>query len=89
MTHALEIKNLRKQYKDSGFCLDNINISVPKSSIMGIVGKNGAGKSTAISCIFDIVKKDDGLILQLRDSLPFLQGNLIYRLKTVRNHVNV
>ena len=76
MTHAIEIKNLRKQYKDSGFCLDNINISVPKSSIMGIVGKNGAGKSTAISCIFDIVKKDDGQILLYGNDLDASPGSL-------------
>ncbi len=59
--NALEIKNLCKTYP--GFTLDNVNLNVPKGSIVGLVGRNGVGKSTTINCIFDIIKKDSGDIL--------------------------
>ena len=45
MDYALEVKNLSKTYKRSGFTLDNVSFRVPKGTIMGFVGENGAGKS--------------------------------------------
>lgn len=59
--HALEIKNLCKTYPK--FTLKNINLTVPKGSIVGLVGSNGVGKSTTINCIFDIARKDSGEVL--------------------------
>ncbi|MFI3326324.1 MAG: ABC transporter ATP-binding protein [Clostridia bacterium] len=60
MQNAIEIKNLTKEYKN--FKLDNINLTVPKGTIMGFIGENGAGKSTTISCILNLVNKDSGEI---------------------------
>lgn len=57
---ALEIKNITKEYKD--FKLDNISFDVPRGSIVGLIGENGAGKSTTINLITGIVKKDSGKI---------------------------
>ncbi|MEE1138663.1 MAG: ATP-binding cassette domain-containing protein, partial [Acutalibacteraceae bacterium] len=47
--NALEIKNVSKSF--SGFCLDNINLTLPSGCIMGLIGENGAGKSTTIKLI--------------------------------------
>ena len=47
MENILEIKNLCKKYTE--FELKNINLSLPKGTIMGFVGENGAGKSTTIN----------------------------------------
>lgn len=58
--NALEIKNLTKSYPD--FTLDNINLTLPSGCIMGLIGENGAGKSTTIKLILDIVHKDCGSI---------------------------
>ncbi len=60
-TDAIVIKNLTKRYKD--FTLDNISFHVPKGSIMGFVGENGAGKTTAIKAMLDMIKIDAGEIL--------------------------
>lgn len=62
MNNALQIENLCKSYKNTDFKLDNVNLNVPKGSIVGIVGKNGVGKSTIINSIFDIINKDSGEI---------------------------
>lgn len=51
---ALEIKNLNKKYKD--FCLKDVSFEIESGTIMGIVGANGAGKSTIINCILGITK---------------------------------
>ncbi|MFI3230971.1 MAG: ABC transporter ATP-binding protein [bacterium] len=61
--NALEVRNLSKGYKNSSFKLDNVSLVVPKGNIVGLVGKNGVGKSTIINSIFDIIKKDSGDII--------------------------
>lgn len=60
MENILEIKGISKNYK--GFKLDNISFNIPKGSIMGFVGENGAGKSTTIRAILDIIQTDTGEI---------------------------
>ncbi len=58
--NALEIKNVCKSF--SGFYLDNINLTLPSGCIMGLIGENGAGKSTTIKLILDMLHKDSGTI---------------------------
>ena len=58
--NALEIRNLTKIYP--GFTLDNLNLTLPSGCIMGLIGENGAGKSTTIKLILDIIHKDSGSI---------------------------
>lgn len=60
MNNILEIKNLNKEYKN--FKLKNINFSIPKGSIMGLVGENGSGKTTTIKSILNIVNRESGSI---------------------------
>ena len=43
--------------------LDHINLDVKKGSIMGLMGENGAGKSTMMKCLFGTYQKDEGTIL--------------------------
>lgn len=61
--NAIEIKNLSKRYP--GFTLGNINLLVPTGSIVGLVGENGAGKSTTISLIMNSIRRDDGQVFVL------------------------
>lgn len=58
--NALEIKNLSKGF--GNFRLDNISLTLPSGCIMGLVGENGAGKSTTIRLILDMLKKDGGTV---------------------------
>ena len=58
--NALELKNVCKSF--SGFCLDNISLTLPSGCIMGLIGENGAGKSTTIKLILDMLHKDSGTI---------------------------
>lgn len=69
--NAIEIRGLTKSYKD--FVLDNLNLTLPQGTIMGLIGENGAGKSTTIKLILDMIKRDSGSITLLgndnRDNL--------------------
>ena len=58
--NALELKKVSKSF--SGFYLDNISLTLPSGCIMGLIGENGAGKSTTIKLILDILHKDGGTI---------------------------
>ena len=58
--NALEIKNLTKSF--TGFKLDNLSLTLPSGCIMGLIGENGAGKSTTIKLILDMIHKDSGAI---------------------------
>ena len=42
--------------------LDHINLDVKKGTIMGLMGENGAGKSTMMKCLFGTYQKDEGTI---------------------------
>lgn len=54
--NAIEIKNLTKHY--NGFTLDNISLTLPQGCILGLIGENGAGKSTTIRSILGSLKYD-------------------------------
>ena len=53
--NALEIRNLTKDYGE--FTLDNLNLTLPCGCIMGLIGENGAGKSTTIKLILDMIHR--------------------------------
>ena len=56
--YSLKVENLTKKYED--FLLDKVSFYVPKGNIVGLIGENGAGKSTTINAILNIIEKDSG-----------------------------
>lgn len=56
----LDIKNVTKKYPS--FTLDNVSFSLKEGRIMGLIGKNGAGKSTTLKCLLNMVVPDRGSI---------------------------
>ena len=58
--NAIEIRNLTKAYP--GFRLGPMDLVLPSGCILGLVGENGAGKSTTIKLILDMIRKDSGSI---------------------------
>ena len=63
MNDALIISGLTKTYKD--FMLNEVSFSVPCGSIVGLIGENGAGKSTAINAVLGLIQKEAGSICVL------------------------
>ena len=65
--NALELRGLTKHYKD--FTLGPLDLTLPGGTICGLIGENGAGKSTTIKLILDMLQKDGGTVTILgRDS---------------------
>ena len=64
---ALKVENLTKTYPT--FTLDNVSFTLPRGRIMGLIGKNGAGKSTTLKSILNLVSPDGGRIELL--GMPF------------------
>lgn len=58
--NAIEIRNLNKCYKD--FELKDVTFNVPSGQVTGFIGQNGAGKSTTIKAILNMLKTDSGEI---------------------------
>ena len=60
MVPILEVTGLKKSYQN--FMLRNVSFTVPEDCITGFIGVNGAGKSTTIHSILNLVQKDAGTI---------------------------
>lgn len=59
-TNALTVSGLTKKYKD--FTLSDISFAVPQGTIVGLIGENGAGKSTIMNAILGLIHKDAGAV---------------------------
>lgn len=57
---AINVKDLVKEYRN--FTLGNLNVTIPSGYIVGLIGENGAGKTTFIKCLLEIIKPTKGTI---------------------------
>lgn len=58
MINAIEVKGLSKRY--GGFTLDKVSFTLPAGCIMGLIGENGAGKSTTIRLLLGLASRSAG-----------------------------
>lgn len=58
--NALELHGLEKHYLD--FTLGPIDLELPGGTVCGLIGENGAGKSTTIKLILDMIDGDAGTV---------------------------
>ncbi len=61
METTIKVKQLCKSY-DHVKAVENVNISICRGEVFGLLGANGAGKSTTIECILGTKKQDSGTI---------------------------
>lgn len=78
MKNSIEIRNMNKEYEN--FTLKNINIDIPNGSIVGLIGENGAGKTTIIKGMMGIIHTDS-------DSITILDKD--YQDKSLKNEIAV
>lgn len=95
MSHNLELCGVRKVYGDF-VAVDDVSLAVPPGAVFGLLGQNGAGKTTSIRMIMDILAPDRGEVKMFgrrRESadlnrvgyLPEERG--LYRKMTVVDHL--
>lgn len=61
MQTAIKVEQLSKAY-DNLLAVDKINLSVKCGTVYGLLGANGAGKSTTIECILGTKNADSGTV---------------------------
>lgn len=85
----IKVTNLSKTFNTpSGKVevLKNIDLSINKGDIFGIIGFSGAGKSTLIRCLNGLEKVDSGSVVICEDEITSLKGN---DLRNVRKKIGM
>ncbi len=95
MTDPLVVVHLNKKYPS--FALNNVSFRVKAGHIMGFIGRNGAGKSTTLKSILNLVHPDSGQITyfgqnlfdhetEIKAKIGFADGNVVfYQKKKIRD----
>ncbi len=65
---AVELRGVSKKYRY--FTLEDIHLQLPRGQIMGLIGANGAGKSTTIRILMGLVHQDAGEVRVLGHRMP-------------------
>ena len=86
MHYAIEFDQVCKKYPE--FYLDHLDLKLPTGQVMGLVGVNGAGKSTALRLIMGLIRPDSGSVDVLGRRLPehqvFVKENIGYAAEDMR-----
>ncbi len=68
MKECIQVNQLTKRY-DGRVVIDNLSFVVEKGTVFGLLGHNGAGKSTTIDCILGLKKPDSGSTTILNENV--------------------
>ena len=74
---SLVVKNLKKSYGDK-VVVDNLSFEMPGPGVYALLGTNGAGKTTAIRMILDMLARDNGEVLWNGKPLSTANCNIGY-----------
>ena len=74
MQYLLEVNDLCKKY-GKRIILDNVSFRIRSGEIVGLVGRNGMGKTTLMKCLLGLSKTDGGVI-RYHGEINFYQKNI-------------
>lgn len=74
---SLEVKNLRKSY-DGKVVVNGLSFAMEGPGVYALLGTNGAGKTTSIRMMLDMLAKDEGEVLWNGEPLDFRKTNIGY-----------
>lgn len=80
----VKCNNLCKEF-DNKQILNNINLTIPKGKIVGLLGKNGMGKTTLIKLVNDLLTPTSGEIL-INGEKPGINSKKTYHIYQ-REHI--
>ncbi len=94
MEYAVEVKGLKKSFfsgwwsKRKVEVLRGVNLSVPKGAFWGILGSNGAGKTTFLSILSNLLTPDEGEVCILGEDIRVSTRRLRQRINLSSGHAN-
>lgn len=62
MKNTLEIKDIKKTFAGTSFALHDVSLDIPSGAVLGLIGENGAGKTSLIKIIMNIYGRNGGNI---------------------------
>jgi ABC-2 type transport system ATP-binding protein len=74
--HTIRVENLSKSY-DKQQVVVNFNLAIAKGEVFGLLGANGAGKSTSIECMLGTKKPDSGTV-SILDMNPYTERRKLF-----------
>ena len=87
MNPILECSGLSKQYTSGCYALNNLNLSLERGQIIGLLGPNGSGKTTFIKLINDLLTPTSGQIL-IAGKLPGVDTKAMISYLPERTHLD-
>lgn len=87
MNPILECRGLSKQYTSGCYALNNLNLSLERGQIIGLLGPNGSGKTTFIKLINDLLTPTSGQIL-IDGKLSGVETKAMVSYLPERTHLN-
>lgn len=83
--NVIEVRNLKKSYGSKNV-LQGLNFQARAGEVIGVIGKNGAGKSTFLEILMTIKQYDTGNVVILEENIQSLSIN---RMEQVRKQISV
>ncbi len=85
----IQIKNLTKKFK-SNLAVNNINFSIEKNNVLGLLGPNGCGKTTSIGMMLGLIKPTSGqIIIDNKNLESFKRNDILARINFASPYIEL
>ena len=85
---TIEIKNLNKQYNNIE-AVKNINFTINKGTIIGLLGPNGSGKSTTLGMMLGLIKPTSGTVIINGKNIEHNRTNLLKKMNFISPYIEL
>ena len=87
-TTTIEINNLSKQFKNI-LAVKNINFTINKGTIIGLLGPNGSGKSTTLGMMLGVIKPTSGTVIINGKNIEHNRTNLLKKMNFISPYIEL
>ena len=85
----IQIKNLTKKFKNN-LAVNNINFSIEKNNVLGLLGPNGCGKTTSIGMMLGLIKPTSGqIIIDNKNLESFKRNDILARINFASPYIEL
>ena len=85
----IQIKNLTKKFKNN-LAVNNINFSIEKNNVLGLLGPNGCGKTTTIGMMLGLIKPTSGqIIIDNKNLESFKRNDILARINFASPYIEL